>query len=363
MVVEVTYDHFTGGRFRHGTKIVRWRKDKAPRQCTLDQVAPKKQQKALEIRRSDLRACLVASHLVGRREACPMARKRRRVAGRSADPEQTAAGQGDGVGTPAAFPWSCSISPGSEVAFGADPDLDGTRGRGQVFVHFAGARSERGDEWKPLTWRMALANSTGASICGRYGEPHCLIGFDGDRHATYPTLWESAPISTTVRSVWIGTNSPRAEFGRFLDDPFHHFALGNRLEQREFVGQGRTTFALFDGEENVAFGDAFDAAFKDPARAVEHGDRFADLRAQDLREMARFGFVQLDFEPLQRLGFGEESPRHQVKSFLAFSKKLSRIGLTLGSQRSANSLSLAFCAALSFVGTSTVTRTCKSPWP
>jgi ATP-dependent DNA ligase len=39
LVVEVTYDHFTGGRFRHGTKIVRWRKDKAPRQCTLDQVA------------------------------------------------------------------------------------------------------------------------------------------------------------------------------------------------------------------------------------------------------------------------------------------------------------------------------------
>ena len=38
VVVEVTYDHFTGGRFRHGTKILRWRKDKAPRQCTLDQV-------------------------------------------------------------------------------------------------------------------------------------------------------------------------------------------------------------------------------------------------------------------------------------------------------------------------------------
>ncbi|MDQ3119051.1 MAG: ATP-dependent DNA ligase [Verrucomicrobiota bacterium] len=37
-VVEVTYDHFTGGRFRHGTKIVRWRPDKAPRQCTLEQV-------------------------------------------------------------------------------------------------------------------------------------------------------------------------------------------------------------------------------------------------------------------------------------------------------------------------------------
>src|SRR5207248_2826642 len=39
IVVEVTYDHFTGDRFRHGTRIVRWRKDKAPRQCTMDQVA------------------------------------------------------------------------------------------------------------------------------------------------------------------------------------------------------------------------------------------------------------------------------------------------------------------------------------
>ena len=38
IVVEVTYDHFTGGRFRHGTKIVRYRPDKAPRQCTMDQV-------------------------------------------------------------------------------------------------------------------------------------------------------------------------------------------------------------------------------------------------------------------------------------------------------------------------------------
>jgi len=36
--VEVAYDHFTGGRFRHGTKILRWRSDKSPRQCTIDQV-------------------------------------------------------------------------------------------------------------------------------------------------------------------------------------------------------------------------------------------------------------------------------------------------------------------------------------
>ena len=38
VVVEVAYDHFTGDRFRHGTKFLRWRHDKDPRQCTMDQV-------------------------------------------------------------------------------------------------------------------------------------------------------------------------------------------------------------------------------------------------------------------------------------------------------------------------------------
>ena len=38
IVVEVAYDHFTGGRFRHGTRFLRWRPDKNPRQCTMDQV-------------------------------------------------------------------------------------------------------------------------------------------------------------------------------------------------------------------------------------------------------------------------------------------------------------------------------------
>ena len=38
LVVEVRYDHVTGQRFRHGTRLVRWRPDKAPRQCTLEQL-------------------------------------------------------------------------------------------------------------------------------------------------------------------------------------------------------------------------------------------------------------------------------------------------------------------------------------
>jgi len=38
LVVEVQYDQWSGERFRHGTRLLRWRPDKAPRQCTLAQV-------------------------------------------------------------------------------------------------------------------------------------------------------------------------------------------------------------------------------------------------------------------------------------------------------------------------------------
>jgi ATP-dependent DNA ligase len=39
LVVEVRFDHASSGRFRHGTKLLRWRPDKAPKQCTTDQLA------------------------------------------------------------------------------------------------------------------------------------------------------------------------------------------------------------------------------------------------------------------------------------------------------------------------------------
>lgn len=38
LVVEVAYDQITGHRFRHGARLVRWRPDKAPQQCTMDQL-------------------------------------------------------------------------------------------------------------------------------------------------------------------------------------------------------------------------------------------------------------------------------------------------------------------------------------
>jgi ATP-dependent DNA ligase len=47
LVCEVQYDHFSGGRFRHGTKFLRWRPEKKSRQCTFEQVKP--------IRSADLR--------------------------------------------------------------------------------------------------------------------------------------------------------------------------------------------------------------------------------------------------------------------------------------------------------------------
>ncbi len=38
LVVEVQYDHYANGRFRHGTRFLRWRPEKAPRQCRLSHV-------------------------------------------------------------------------------------------------------------------------------------------------------------------------------------------------------------------------------------------------------------------------------------------------------------------------------------
>jgi ATP-dependent DNA ligase len=38
LVVEVSFDHTSGGRIRHGSKLLRWRDDKAPRDCALEQL-------------------------------------------------------------------------------------------------------------------------------------------------------------------------------------------------------------------------------------------------------------------------------------------------------------------------------------
>jgi ATP-dependent DNA ligase len=38
LVVEVQFDHVSDDRFRHGTRLMRWRPDKPPRQCTLEQL-------------------------------------------------------------------------------------------------------------------------------------------------------------------------------------------------------------------------------------------------------------------------------------------------------------------------------------
>src|SRR5436190_49956 len=55
LVVEVRYDHVSEGRFRHGTTLLRWRPDKAPQQCTFDQL-PKPRGGALDLLEGSARA-------------------------------------------------------------------------------------------------------------------------------------------------------------------------------------------------------------------------------------------------------------------------------------------------------------------
>jgi len=38
LVVEITFDHVSAGRIRHGAKVLRWREDKKPKECTIDQL-------------------------------------------------------------------------------------------------------------------------------------------------------------------------------------------------------------------------------------------------------------------------------------------------------------------------------------
>jgi ATP-dependent DNA ligase len=38
LVVEIRYDHVSDGRIRHGTKVLQWRDDKDPKDCTIDQL-------------------------------------------------------------------------------------------------------------------------------------------------------------------------------------------------------------------------------------------------------------------------------------------------------------------------------------
>jgi ATP-dependent DNA ligase len=38
LVIEVSFDHVSGGRFRHGTRLLRFRPDKSPEQCRMDQI-------------------------------------------------------------------------------------------------------------------------------------------------------------------------------------------------------------------------------------------------------------------------------------------------------------------------------------
>ncbi|MEO6260104.1 MAG: ATP-dependent DNA ligase [Thermoanaerobaculia bacterium] len=42
LVCEVEFDYFSQGRFRHGSKFLRWRPEKKPSQCTMDQVLPQR---------------------------------------------------------------------------------------------------------------------------------------------------------------------------------------------------------------------------------------------------------------------------------------------------------------------------------
>src|SRR5207249_7075609 len=86
------------------------------------------------------------------------------------------------------------------------------------------------------------------------------------------------------------------------------------------------------------------------------------------KRVVSFAFVQKQLFPSALFRRQKESVHERLTAayrnkFRALAKNPRLIGFTFSSHSSANSCSLAFCAAFRCVGTSTVTRTCKSPWP
>jgi ATP-dependent DNA ligase len=82
LVIEVEYDHFTGGRFRHGTKFLRWRPDKAPRQSLMTQVAEaRRMMRAEGARHTGASATRPSKKTKGAKEA--ISRRSRRSSGSS----------------------------------------------------------------------------------------------------------------------------------------------------------------------------------------------------------------------------------------------------------------------------------------
>jgi ATP-dependent DNA ligase len=79
LVVEVGYDHFTGSRFRHGTRFMRWRPDKAPRQCTLTQVEAEGRLAPLQLLRKSSSRSAPAAASAGRPRASTQGGRRRKA--------------------------------------------------------------------------------------------------------------------------------------------------------------------------------------------------------------------------------------------------------------------------------------------
>ena len=79
LVVEVEYDHFTGGRFRHGTGFLRWRPDKAPKQCTMKQVEREAASSLLLLGAATRKATRSGNEKAAKKGVASAARKKKRV--------------------------------------------------------------------------------------------------------------------------------------------------------------------------------------------------------------------------------------------------------------------------------------------
>ena len=127
--------------------------------------------------------------------------------------------------------------------------------------------------------------------CLNFRQPGRAALFDGlNRHLLPFLLFVGSVFCVEMRHDAFGQqrhDAPRAEFNGFLDDAFNDFSPGHGLQQRDGAGRGRREIFQRHGKRDGMARTVFDRAKEFISDAVQNGDEFATLQAQNVQRVMR----------------------------------------------------------------------------
>ncbi len=252
-----------------------------------------------------------------------------------------------------------------EIAFGSNPETHGSGPAGKIFGGMTAIALEGADERK-IEFPGLTEIGAERDWRGHGGQPGLAALFDSlddDLTPFFGFIFGGIVIEAGDHAFSQERHDrSHAEFGGLLQNGFDDFALGNSEGKSDAKrGRGMEAF-LADGKRNEAAIDVIHLTLKFGPGAIEDEDDFTNPETKDIGGVMGLAPFQSERALLALCG-RKVKPMHQRNSFFALSKKLLRSGCTFSSHNLANSSSLARWAAFNRAGTSTCTRTRRSPWP